>query len=275
MNAITPHIRKDGRTPDQLRPVSISRGVYDFAAGSILLEMGKTKVLCAVSIQNGVPPFLRGKGIGWLTAEYALLPMSTATRTQREGTLGKKDGRSVEIARFIGRCFRSVVDLSGFGEKTITIDCDVLQADGGTRTASITGAFLALSMAQEKWLNSRLIDRPMIKEKITAVSVGVLHGRTLLDLNYDEDSTASADFNFVITESDHIVEMQGGAESSPLSWDLFDSVRDMARTGAKQLFEHYGQSGIQTADSGAHKRNHERVERPPLFSLKNRQNSSQ
>jgi len=277
INSTIVHTRKDGRTPDQLRPVFISHDIYDFAAGSILFEMGKTKVLCAISIQNGVPPFLRGKGIGWLTAEYALLPMSTITRTQRDGSLGKKDGRSVEIARFIGRCFRSVVDLSLFGEKTITIDCDVLQADGGTRTASITGAFLALEMAQQKWLNSRLIDKPLIKEKITAVSVGVVQGRTLLDLNYDEDSAASADFNFVITQSDKIIEMQGGAERKPLSWELFDEVRNVARNGAKKLFEYYSfdQSNIKTLTTVQDKQGYEKVEKAPFFSLKNRQNFSQ
>jgi ribonuclease PH len=274
MKSIVSHFRKDGRTPDQLRPVSISRGVYDFAAGSVLLEMGKTKVLCAVSIQNGVPPFLRGKGTGWLTAEYALLPMSTITRTQRDASLGRKDGRSVEIARFIGRCFRSIIDLSQFGEKTITIDCDVLQADGGTRTASITGAFLALLMAQEKWLNAHLISKPIVKEKITAVSVGVVSGNTLLDLNYDEDSTASADFNFVITDSDKIIEIQGGAESSSLSWDTFDDVRAAARDGAQKLFALYDQFDVTEPESKFNKQHLERVERAPLFSLKNRQNSS-
>ncbi len=240
--------------------------------------MGKTKVLCAVSIQNGVPPFLRGKGTGWLTAEYALLPTSTTTRTQRESTLARKDGRSVEIARFIGRCFRSIVDLSVFGEKTITIDCDVLQADGGTRTASITGAFLALSMAQEKWLQSRLIDRPFIKDTIAAISVGVVANAALLDLNYDEDSIASADFNFVITQSDKIIEMQGGAESSPLSWDLFEEVRMLARHGSQELFSLYNKqnkSSVPSNDSKASDNKQTQAERTPLFSLKNRYYSSQ
>ena len=266
-------VRNDGRTPDQLRPVSFSHGIYEFAAGSLLFEMGKTKVLCAVSIQNGVPPFLRGKGTGWLTAEYALLPTSTVTRTQRESMLARKDGRSVEIARFIGRCFRSVVDLSGFGERTITIDCDVLQADGGTRTAAITGSFLALEMAQEKWLNSRLITKNLLKEKITAVSVGVVNDDVLLDLNYDEDSTATADFNFVITESDKIIEMQGGAESSPLSWEKFEEVRNMARCGATKLFALY--DGSKNKDVHHSFRSmHKPAEHIPLFSLKNRQQSS-
>ncbi len=265
MNAIN---RKDGRQPNQLRTISVKTNIYEYAAGSILFEMGRTKVLCAVSIQNGVPQFLRGKGTGWLTAEYALLPMATTVRTQRESTLARKDGRSVEIARFIGRCFRSVVDLSQFGEKTITIDCDVLQADGGTRTASITGAFLALLIAQNKWLHSRFIEKPFIKENIAAISVGVVNEEVLLDLNYDEDSIATADFNFVITESDKIIEMQGGAESSPLSWSDFEKVRIIACKGVKELFALYDNAVDTKKEAFA-------AERVPLFSLKNRQNASQ
>lgn len=261
-------IRNDKRTPDQLRPVSFSRGICEFAAGSFLFEMGRTKVLCAVSLQNGVPQFLRGKGVGWLTAEYALLPTSTITRTQRESSSTNKNGRSVEIARFIGRCFRSIVDLSTIGERTITIDCDVLQADGSTRTAAITGSFLALEMAQEKWLQSRTINQPIINERISAVSVGVINDNVLLDLNYEEDSIATADFNFVITQSDKIVEMQGGAESSPLSWDIFEQVRVMACHGAQQLFMFYDKSIKEPELQLSHKQSDERV---PFFSLKNRQ----
>lgn len=265
-------IRNDKRTPAQLRPVSFSRGIYEFAAGSVLFEMGKTKILCSVSLQNGVPPFLRGKGIGWLTAEYALLPMSTAQRTQRESSQAGKNGRSVEIARFIGRCFRSIVDLSTLGERTITIDCDVLQADGGTRTAAISGSFLALKMAQEHWLKSRVIVNPIIKDSIAAVSVGVVNNDVFLDLNYEEDSTATADFNFVITQSDKIIEMQGGAETEPLSWDMFEGVRAMAQHGAQQLFAAYNcdhkdnkkEQYVSDATKG---------ERTPMFSLKNRQQS--
>jgi ribonuclease PH len=268
-------IRNDKRTPDQLRPVSFSRGIFEYAAGSVLFEMGKTKVLCAVSLQNGVPPFLRGKGMGWLTAEYALLPMSTETRTQRESSQAHKNGRSVEIARFIGRCFRSIVDVSTIGERTITIDCDVLQADGGTRTAAISGAFLALKMAQEQWLKSRLIAHPIIKDSIAAVSVGVVNDNVLLDLNYEEDSVATADFNFVITQSDKIVEMQGGAETTPLSWDTFEEVRAMAQHGAQKLFALYSsfaQSSSSVKTESVTK--DELVERVPMFSLRNRQQSS-
>jgi ribonuclease PH len=267
-------IRNDKRTPDQLRPVSFSRGIYEYAAGSVLFEMGKTKVLCAVSLQNGVPPFLRGKGTGWLTAEYALLPMSTETRTQRESSQSGKNGRSVEIARFIGRCFRSIVDFSAIGERTIHIDCDVLQADGGTRTAAISGAFIALKMAQEQWLKSRTIIQPIIKDSIAAVSVGVVDNDVLLDLNYEEDSAATADFNFVITQSDKIVEMQGGAEIAPISWETFERVRCMAQQGAQQLFAAY--EGKSSKDSSCAQATADRQnDRPaPMFSLKNRQQTS-
>lgn len=256
-------VRNDKRTPDQLRPVSFSRGLYGFAAGSVLFEMGGTKVLCSVSLQNGVPQFLRGKGTGWLTAEYALLPTSTQQRTQRENSQTGKNGRSVEIARFIGRCFRSIVDVSTIGERTIHIDCDVLQADGGTRTAAISGSFLALQMAQEHWLHTRVIAQPIIKDHIVAVSVGVVNNNVLLDLNYDEDSIATADFNFVITQSDKIVEMQGGAETAPLSWETFERVRAMAQQGAQQLFTMYNLSSAKISS-----------ERTPMFSLKNRQQPS-
>jgi ribonuclease PH len=266
-------LRNDKRTPDQLRPVSFSRGIYEYAAGSILFQMGKTKVLCAVSLQNGVPPFLRGKGTGWLTAEYALLPTSTTTRTQRESANAGKNGRSVEIARFIGRCFRSIVDVSTIGERTITIDCDVLQADGGTRTAAITGSFLALKMAHDYWLQSRIIAQPIIKEAIAAVSVGVVDGNVFLDLNYDEDSVATADFNFVITQTNKIVEMQGGAETAPLSWDLFEEVRSLACHGASTLFTLFERENGYTNKETLQQKE-KQTERVPFFSLKNRQQSS-
>jgi len=267
-------VRNDGRTPDQIRPVSFSRNIYEYAAGSVLFEMGKTKVLCAVSMQPGVPQFLRGKGAGWLTAEYALLPTSTMTRTQRESTSNNKDGRAVEIARFIGRCFRSAVDLSEIGERTITIDCDVLQADGGTRTAAITGAFMALKQAQEKWLAMRVISKPIIIEHIAAISVGVVEDNVFLDLNCSEDNAATADFNFVITQSNKIVEMQGGAESLPLSWDTFEKVRSMACYGTEQLFRLCGDNKKENAMS-SEKVDHQQPDRAPLFSLKNRLQSSQ
>lgn len=267
-------VRNDGRTPDQLRPVSFSRNIYEYAAGSVLFEMGKTKVLCAVSLQQGVPQFLRGKGAGWLTAEYALLPTSTVTRTQRESTANKKDGRAVEIARFIGRCFRSVVDLSELGERTITIDCDVLQADGGTRTAAITGAFVALLMAQEKWLQSRIISKPFITEHIAAVSVGIVQDNVFLDLNCNEDNMATADFNFVITQTNKVIEMQGGAESAPLSWDMFEKIRLMACSGIEQLFKLCVDNKKEN-EIAPQRIDQQQPDRAPLFSLKNRLQSSQ
>jgi ribonuclease PH len=252
--------------------VSFSRGIYEYAAGSVLFEMGKTKILCAISLQPGVPQFLRGKGAGWLTAEYALLPTATTTRTQRESTQNRRDGRAIEIARLIGRCFRSVVDLSEIGERTITIDCDVLQADGGTRTAAITGAFMALTMAQERWLKTRLINKPIITDNIAAVSVGVVDDAVLLDLNCDEDNAATADFNFVITQSNKIVEMQGGAESCPLSWDTFEKVRAMACRGTEQLF---AECSKDKKEDKVMQKVSEQQEKTPVFSLKNRLQQTQ
>lgn len=267
--------RRDGRRNDQLRPVNTTYNVYEFAAGSVLFEFGKTKVLCAITVQNGVPAFLKGKGAGWLTAEYALLPASTNVRTQRESSLARKDGRSVEISRFIGRCFRSVVDLSAIGERTITIDCDVLQADGGTRTAAITGSFLALLKAQEVWFSSKLIHFPVIRDSIAAVSVGIVHGQPILDLDCQEDQLASADFNFVITQSDSIIEMQGGAECNPVTWEQFELIRDLARQGASELFALHGKPKNALIEPMQElKRNSEPAQHTPFFSLKSRHQSS-
>lgn len=257
--------RHDGRNNNQLRPIKTTSGLYEYAAGSVLFECGRTKVLCAVTLQNGVPSFLKGKGTGWLTAEYSLLPTSTQIRTQRENSMMHKNGRSVEISRFIGRCFRSIVDLSVIGERTIVIDCDVLQADGGTRTTAITGSLLALRQAQDVWLTSKIIKSPVIRDAIVAVSVGIAQGQVLLDLDYQEDSVASADFNFVITESDNIIEVQGGAESSPVSWNQFDQLKMLARKGATELFALYQESKNESVEP---------AQRAPFFSLKNRQQSS-
>lgn len=264
--------RGDGRSPNQLRPVRVIYNIYEYAAGSVLLEIGKTKVLCAVSIQAGVPPFVRGSCCGWLKAEYALLPASTTVRSQRDNSQPSKDGRSVEISRLIGRSFRSIVDLTALGERTIIIDCDVLQADGGTRAASITGSFLALRMAQEKWLRSKIITKPIVQETIAAISVGVVDGEPFLDLNYQEDMSATADFNFVITQTDKIIEVQGGAERCALSWDMFEQIRAFARVGAQDLFTALeadnGRSEDTAFDETLKKKRSERV---PLFSLMNRQ----
>ncbi len=263
----TQKTRSYDRNSEQIRPVRVSFDIFEYADGSVLFEMGKTKVLCAVTMQNGVPPFLRGKNMGWLTAEYSLLPVSTTVRIQREISQMRKNGRSVEIARFIGRSFRSIVDLSQIGERTIVIDCDVLQADGGTRTASITGACLALRMAQNRWLQAKMITKPLLREAIAAVSVGAVNNMPMLDLDYAEDSNADADFNFVITQSNCIIEMQGCAEQEPLDWDVFEDMRLLAVSGVKQLFNCLDREKLPKQFSSSHGASREKA---PLFSLKNR-----
>ena len=230
-------MRAHGRAYNQLRPVTLSHNVYGYAPGSVLLTMGDTKILCSVHMQNGVPPFLKGTKSGWLTAEYGMLPAATQQRTQREATTVKYNGRTVEIARFIGRSLRTIVDLNKIGERTIMIDCDVLQADGSTRTASITAANYALLAAQEQWLNQGIIQEPILREQIAAVSVGLQTGTAILDLDYKEDSAIDADFNVVLTESGNIVEMQGTAEKQPVSWPQFEAITSLAIYGVQQLFE--------------------------------------
>lgn len=241
--------RAGGRLPLQLRPISVSYGVYPYAAGSVLFEIGNTRVLCAVSLQQGVPPFLRGKKTGWLTAEYSLLPASTPTRTVREATTNKRSGRTVEISRLIGRSLRAVVNLDPLGEQTITIDCDVLQADGGTRAASICGAFLAVSAAERQWLAKGIISRPIIRDELAAISVGVGEKGALLDLDYSEDCAARADFNFVLTRTGNIVEIQGAAEKEPVSFTDYDALRDAAISGVRDIFAVYDQ--VRTPESQA------------------------
>jgi ribonuclease PH len=228
--------RADKRDFEQLRALRISYDVYGYAAGSVFFEQGNTKILVSVMMLDGVPPFLRGKGSGWLTAEYAMLPASTVDRMSRE-TAVKRNGRSIEISRLIGRSFRSVVDVSKIGERTIYIDCDVLQADGGTRAASITAACCALQAAQERWLHCKTIREPILKEAIAAVSLGVTkEGELLLDLDYKEDSAIATDFNFVLTKSEKIVEIQGTAETVPLTWEQHEQLCALARNGIRQLF---------------------------------------
>lgn len=228
--------RSDGRSADQIRNFNITYNVIEHAAGSVLIELGKTKVLCAVTMQQNVPPFLRGKNTGWLTAEYAMLPAATASRTPRESTAMQRNGRSVEISRFIGRVLRTVTNIDALDERTITIDCDVLQADGGTRTASITGAYLALEQAQNVWLAQGIIAQPIVRDAVVAVSIGVMAEEVLLDPDFVEDSRMDADFNIVMTQSGNVIEIQGGAEKKSISWQLFDQVRERAQQGAQQLF---------------------------------------
>lgn len=230
-------MRPDGRRNDELRIVNIKRDFIKTAEGSVLIEMGNTKVICTASIEDKVPPFLRDQKRGWITAEYGMLPRSTNTRIVRESTAGRVGGRTHEIQRLIGRSLRSVVDLEILGERTIWIDCDVIQADGGTRTASITGAFIALSDAIYYSLKNGLIERNPIKDYLAAVSVGIVNNELRLDLCYLEDSTASVDMNVVMTGGGKIVEIQGTAESEPFSKDMLNSLISLAEKGIKHLIE--------------------------------------
>ena len=207
-----------------------------------LFEMGNTKVLCSVTLQQGVPHFLRGKKTGWLTAEYSLLPASTPIRTVREVTANKRSGRTIEISRLIGRSLRSVVNLDALGEQTIFMDCDVLQADGGTRTACITSAYLALRAAQANWAQDGLLHGKLLIDELAAVSVGITEGLPLLDLDFVEDSATEADFNFVLTRSGRLIEIQGSAERFPLTWTQYDEMKVLALKGVAELFAFYDRS---------------------------------
>jgi len=228
-------MRPSKRAPDEMRKVSFERGVARFAEGSCLVRFGETHVLCTASLEDKPPPWLRGQGRGWVTAEYAMLPRATSTRTRRESSTGKVSGRTQEIQRLIGRSLRAVVDLPKLGERQITIDCDVLQADGGTRTASITGAFLAMRDCLA-WMASRSILKDIpLKDHVAAVSCGVHQGETVLDLDYAEDSTAETDANFVITGNGGLVEVQGSAEGSPFSEAQLLGMLALARRGVADL----------------------------------------
>jgi ribonuclease PH len=229
--------RADGRAYNELRPVRITTGYQDFAEGSALIEMGKTRVLCAASVEDRVPGFLRGRGTGWVTAEYSMLPRSTVTRSQREVTQGRVGGRSQEIQRLIGRSLRSVVDMATLGERTIVLDCDVLQADGGTRTAAITGAYVALYQALERMASIGLVSSIPLDSAVAAVSVGVANGMRLLDLCYDEDFKADVDFNVVMTGKGEFVEVQGTAEGKPFSKETMDFLVSLAEEGINELFQ--------------------------------------
>jgi len=228
-------MRPSNRTPVQLRPVKITRHYTKHAEGAVLIECGDTKVLCTASINEKVPPFLKGKGQGWLTAEYGMLPCSTDERMQREATKGKQSGRTMEIQRLIGRALRSVVDLKKLGERTIQIDCDVIQADGGTRTASITGAFVALYDAVERLLYQQLIESTPILDHVAAVSTGIYEGIPVLDLDYLEDSSCDTDMNVVMTGNLGLVEVQGTAEGVSFSRQELNDMLDMAQHGIQEL----------------------------------------
>ena len=230
-------MRNDGRSATDLRPVKITRNFTKHAEGSVLIEFGDTKVLCTASVEESVPPFLRGKGTGWVTAEYAMLPRATHTRSPREAAKGKQTGRTLEIQRLIGRSLRAVTDLTKLGERSITIDCYVIQADGGTRTASITGAYVALVDALATLRDKGSLADIPLKEAVAAVSVGILNGEALLDLNYPEDSAAEVDMNFVMTFSNRFVEVQGTAEAEPFTAAQMDAMRELAAGGIRRLFE--------------------------------------
>ncbi|MCU1489079.1 MAG: RNAse [Acidimicrobiaceae bacterium] len=228
-------IRRDGRTPDQLRPVELIRDFTEFAAGSVLVSMGRTRVLCTASVEPDVPRFLRGSGRGWVTAEYSLLPGSSAERIAREAAKGRQSGRTQEIQRLIGRSLRAVIDLSALGERQIVLDCDVLQADGGTRTAAITGAYVALHDACSRLVQvGELAAHPMV-QACAAVSVGIVDGVCLLDLDYSEDSRADVDMNVVMTSGGRFIEVQGTAEHSAFSRGELDQLLALAEKGIGQL----------------------------------------
>ena len=230
-------MRPSGRTPGQIRPVTITRQFTAHAEGSILIEFGETKVICTASVEEGVPRFLKGQGKGWVTAEYGMLPRSTHTRMRREAAGGKQGGRTMEIQRLIARALRAAVDLKALGENTITIDCDVIQADGGTRTASITGACVALVDAINYMRAKEIIKANPLKHMIAAVSVGVYKGQPISDLEYLEDSEAETDMNVVMTETGKLIEVQGTAEEEPFSFDEMNEMMQLAKNSINELFD--------------------------------------
>ena len=229
--------RPSNRKSDSLRAISIETGATRYAEGSCLISFGHTKVLVNASVETGVPSFLKGKGQGWVTAEYGMLPRSTHTRTRREAALGKQSGRTQEIQRLIGRAMRAVVDLKALGERQITLDCDVIEADGGTRTAAITGAWVALSLATRHLMTQKLITENPIIDQVAAVSCGIFDNQPVLDLDYDEDSNAEADANFVLTKSGTIVEIQATGEKRGFGRDEFNTLFDLSLKGTAELFD--------------------------------------
>src|SRR5215210_6863786 len=227
--------RTDGRLADELRPVRITPGYLPYAEGSALIEMGNTRVICSASVEERVPPFLRNRGTGWVTAEYAMLPRATQQRTSRETGRGGPSGRTHEIQRLIGRSLRAVVNTSALGERTVTLDCDVLQADGGTRTASITGAYVAFALACRRLLRAGKITRSPLTQEVAAISVGIVDKTPLLDLKYDEDSRAEVDMNVVCTGDGRFIEVQGTAEGKPFTREQMDELLVLASLGVEKL----------------------------------------
>jgi ribonuclease PH len=230
-------MRTDGRATNELRSVRITPGFIGQAEGSVLIEVGRTRVICTASVEENVPAFLKGTGKGWITSEYSMIPRATNTRTPRESTVGKKSGRTQEIQRLIGRALRASIDLDNLGERQIWMDCDVIEADGGTRTASITGAFVAMSLAVDSLLAAKKLSTNPIRSHVAAVSVGVVKGVPMLDLDYSEDSTAFVDFNIVMTDRDEFVEIQGTAERFPFSATVLTELLDLGKLGIHELIE--------------------------------------
>jgi len=227
--------RSSGRSSNELRKIRITKDYIKYAEGSCLIEIGSTKVIATASVEDGVPPFLRGKGVGWVTAEYGMIPRSCRSRVPREAAKGRPGGRTHEIQRLIGRSMRAVTDMSKLGERTIWLDCDVVQADGGTRCASITGSFIALALALARLRKEKLIDKIPLSDCVAAVSVGMLSGSPALDLDYDEDSTAGVDMNIVMTGSGRFIEVQGTAEKEPFRKKDLDSLISLAEDGIREI----------------------------------------
>lgn len=245
-------VRIDGRASNELRPVRIVRGIQTFAEGSALITLGRTRVLCTVSVEDTVPRFMRGQSRGWITAEYAMLPRSTPVRTPRDSIRGRPSGRSLEIQRLIGRSLRAIADLDALGERTLTVDCDVLQGDGGTRMAAVTGAYVALWEAmQTLGLGGEALP---LTNPLAGISAGVVHGEVLLDLCYDEDSQAEVDFNIVMTDTRKLIEIQGTAEGRPFSRDTMESILEMASEGLQSLFQAQREAigGVEAAKQASH-----------------------
>ncbi|NQT32825.1 MAG: ribonuclease PH [Candidatus Omnitrophica bacterium] len=230
-------MREDGRLAMGIRKIKVKTNYLQHAEGSCLFEIGNTKVVCSASVEDGVPRFLKGQGTGWITSEYSMLPRSCKSRVPRESSRGKQSGRTLEIQRLIGRALRSVVDMDALDERTIWIDCDVLEADGGTRCASITGSFIALCLALDHMKKQKMIDRIPVSGFVGAISVGVVNGNNYLDLNYSEDSSAEVDMNIVMTESGKFVEVQGTAEREPFSREQMDELLELAKKGVEKLIE--------------------------------------
>jgi len=231
-------MRPSGRADDELRPIQLTRQYTKHAAGSTLIQCGDTHVLCTACIEERVPPWMKGKGAGWVTAEYGMLPSATHTRGRREATAGKQSGRTQEIQRLIGRSLRACIDLEALGERTITVDCDVLQADGGTRTASITGAYVALADAMQQLMDKRALKRNPIHGMVAATSVGIVDGKPVLDLDYAEDSTAETDMNIVMNDAGGFIELQGTAEGHAFRRDELDALLHIADKGIRELLDH-------------------------------------